>query len=73
ACEDKNEHCKSWAFNGECGKNPKYMLFNCPESCKVCPACQDKNEHCKSWASSGECQKNPGYMLFNCPESCKVC
>ena len=37
ACEDKNQHCKSWALNGECEKNPKYMLFNCSKSCGVCP------------------------------------
>ena len=22
ACEDKNQHCKSWALHGECEKNP---------------------------------------------------
>ena len=44
ACEDKNKRCKLWAFNGECVKNPKYMLFNCPKSCGVCPGMHDAQE-----------------------------
>ena len=44
ACRDKNKHCKSWASTGECGKNPNYMLFNCSESCKVCPGMHDAQE-----------------------------
>ena len=44
ACKDKNKHCKSWASNGECGKNPKYMLFNCSKSCGVCPGMHDSLE-----------------------------
>nr|XP_058962185.1 putative tyrosinase-like protein tyr-3 [Pocillopora verrucosa] len=73
ACKDKNKHCKSWALSGECRKNPKSMVINCPKSCTICPACKDKNKHCKSWASTGECGKNPKYMLFNCSKSCGVC
>ncbi|RMX34540.1 hypothetical protein pdam_00021147 [Pocillopora damicornis] len=83
SCEDKNVHCKSWAFNGECGKNPKYMLFNCPKSCGVCPvcedknehckswvfhACEDKNEHCKSWAFNGECGKKSKVHAVQLPQ-----
>ena len=44
ACKDKNKHCKSWASTGECGKNPKYMLFNCSKSCGVCPGMHDAQE-----------------------------
>ena len=44
ACKDKNKHCKSWASTGECGKNPKYMLFNCSKSCRVCPGMHDAQE-----------------------------
>ncbi|XP_052103421.1 uncharacterized protein LOC127736896 [Mytilus californianus] len=35
-CLDKNKKCPKWSSNGECHKNPKYMLFNCQKSCKVC-------------------------------------
>ena len=44
ACKDENERCKSWALNGECEKNPKYMLFNCSKSCGVCPGMHDAQE-----------------------------
>ena len=36
ACKDKNKDCKAWAADGECCKNPDYMLENCPESCSQC-------------------------------------
>ena len=37
ACKDKDKRCKSWAWSGECKKNPKYMVINCPKSCTICP------------------------------------
>ena len=30
---DKNQNCSNWALQGECSKNPDYMLLNCPISC----------------------------------------
>ena len=36
ACVDQNQRCDYWAKHGECKKNPRYMLFKCPVSCKVC-------------------------------------
>ena len=36
-CEDKENDCNQWADLGECEANPKYMLTNCPVSCKSCP------------------------------------
>jgi len=35
-CIDKNEHCKWWSDNGECEKNPGFMLHSCRRSCNVC-------------------------------------
>lgn len=79
---DKNPSCSTWAKNGECEKNPKYMLPNCMKSCQEQikkkqnspksseDKLEDKNKNCQSWASSGECTKNPGYMLPNCAKSC---
>lgn len=37
-CKDMHEKCDSWAREGECDKNPKYMLLNCMKSCLNCPA-----------------------------------
>ena len=36
-CIDTHANCKFWADTGECGKNPNYMLRNCPVSCNSCP------------------------------------
>jgi len=36
SCEDNDDRCVAWAGNGECEKNPSYMLTNCQRSCKVC-------------------------------------
>mmetsp|Transcript_10200 Transcript_10200/g.16565 ORF Transcript_10200/g.16565 Transcript_10200/m.16565 type:complete len:347 (-) Transcript_10200:110-1150(-) len=37
-CEDKDNRCVAWAQQGECDKNPSYMLANCERSCNVCQA-----------------------------------
>ena len=31
---DNHENCQYWAEEGECDKNPTYMLENCKESCR---------------------------------------
>lgn len=36
ACLDESEECKAWAKDGECKKNPSYMLKSCAESCNLC-------------------------------------
>jgi len=36
-CNDMNKECDSWAGQGECDANPKYMLQYCRRSCEVCP------------------------------------
>jgi len=86
-CSDSNQNCASWAENGECKKNPDYMLVNCCKSCDAgtkvttttttttkattTSSCTDSNNNCASWAENGECKKNPDYMLVNCCKSCK--
>jgi len=35
-CYDDDYRCIKWAKNGECEKNPDYMLKNCRQSCEVC-------------------------------------
>lgn len=42
-CVDHNDNCGQWAENGECEKNPEYMVGRsgfpgyCMKSCGVCP------------------------------------
>ena len=46
-CVDKNTNCSGWAANGECTKNPNYMIPNCCKSCKnndKCPNDSQKTE-----------------------------
>jgi hypothetical protein len=35
-CSDNNDECATWASQGECDANPKYMLVQCKKSCYVC-------------------------------------
>ena len=35
-CIDGDERCSGWAIQGECSKNPAYMLTTCRKSCKTC-------------------------------------
>jgi prolyl 4-hydroxylase len=35
-CRDKEDGCKAWQQNGECERNPGYMLKSCMKSCGVC-------------------------------------
>jgi hypothetical protein len=71
-----NPNCGSWANNGECDKNPGWMVPNCPNECSYkcinwANTAECENHYkCISWANAGECEKNPGYMLPNCPNEC---
>ena len=65
---------KEWSLEGNCAKNPEYMLYNCPSSCGVCQdRCLDTHESCPQWAKMGQCADNPGYMYKTCPQSCDIC
>ncbi len=35
-CDDSDERCFSWAEQGECKRNPGFMLRSCRASCQVC-------------------------------------
>jgi prolyl 4-hydroxylase len=35
-CIDEETECPRWAGQGECSKNPQYMLINCRKSCESC-------------------------------------
>ncbi len=35
-CQDMNNLCQIWGENGECHKNPDYMLIWCNDTCNVC-------------------------------------
>jgi len=66
---DSNELCGSWAFNGECMRNPQYMFSACANSCDA-QVYVDTEAECESWTTLGECEKNPDFMLERCNMSC---
>ena len=35
-CTDTDEHCVSWAQDGQCEENPLMMYKECPVACGVC-------------------------------------
>jgi hypothetical protein len=35
-CIDSNDSCASWAEEGECTANPKFMKEACTKSCDLC-------------------------------------
>lgn len=35
-CKEENNNCCNWAANGECVKNPSFMLGSCQRSCNLC-------------------------------------
>ena len=35
-CKDRYPQCVDYEQNGECHKNPGWMIMNCPASCKSC-------------------------------------
>lgn len=73
-CRDQHINCKFWADNGECDKNPGYMLYFCPVSCNQCgTTCKDDYFNCKQRAQNSECMFSEQDMLAHCPVSCNQC
>ncbi|XP_029643131.1 zinc metalloproteinase nas-14 [Octopus sinensis] len=73
--------CDTWAANGDCLTNPKWMNKNCAKSCSSCPdtqrpSCKNtylNDEKCGQWALEGECQLNNVWMEQYCGHSCRTC
>ena len=48
-CVDNDSHCDMWAKQGECEKNPGFMMHEaaaCRRACGACKACQPGNTDC---------------------------
>jgi len=67
-CSDRHDVCKSYAKQGECVKNPGWMIVNCPKSCDKCHL-RDPKIRCdrKALNISTDPIYNPGDMhdMFN--------
>jgi hypothetical protein len=35
-CADTDETCEAWATQGECQRNPRFMMASCNKSCDAC-------------------------------------
>ena len=59
-CTDTDEHCVSWAQDGQCEENPLMMHKECPIACGVCTTeCKDSKKQCEGWAQAGGCNDSP--------------
>ncbi|KAL4220458.1 hypothetical protein ACF0H5_020859 [Mactra antiquata] len=74
--------CNVWANQGECERNPKYMLDGCRKACHKCGKEETKDDTCKDmfstkkcevWKEKGECIVNKVWMEKNCKATCKAC
>lgn len=65
-CFDKNLMCASWAKNGECQKNPRYMVPNCKKSCKKCVV----NGNWEAWGGWTTCSKTCGAGIKSRSRTC---
>jgi ShK domain-like len=80
-CDDNQNHCSSWASNGECEENEINMKDVCAKSRDAEKHedenndryCTNTHESCDTWAKAGECEVNPHYMLVYCAKSCNSC
>ncbi|CAL4061216.1 unnamed protein product [Meganyctiphanes norvegica] len=68
--------CQDWADEGQCEKNPSWMIPNCPTACRMLGrvgGCRNAYEKCSLWSDNGECDTNGVWMFFNCPLACLKC
>jgi hypothetical protein len=65
-----DEHCGSWAKEGQCEASPGFMHKNCPTACGFCaPKCANVHEDCNHWMKEGQCEDNPLFMQLHCAVS----
>ncbi|KAK3101928.1 hypothetical protein FSP39_007432 [Pinctada imbricata] len=77
----KLSDCKKWADQGDCVKDPLFMIQYCRQSCDHEVFCNtdcamdahENSAQCGRWQTSGECARNPLWMLSHCAYSCQVC
>merc|ERR1719193_3083503 len=50
-CVDKNSGCGKYAAKGDCKRNSRWMIPNCPKSCGLCKNCGNGNARCQEWAN----------------------
>ncbi|XP_022251606.1 zinc metalloproteinase nas-13-like [Limulus polyphemus] len=74
-CADKNQNCEFWARQGECQRNPLWMMENCKKSCKQCKytLCRDESSYCNFWRRNRQCERNSSFMHRYCKKSCNFC
>jgi hypothetical protein len=73
SCMDAETSCPSWAKQGQCHANPKFMHTTCKRSCNLCGICKDNKASCATWAKTGSCKTNAAFMDLYCRKSCSRC
>ncbi|CAG5130359.1 unnamed protein product, partial [Candidula unifasciata] len=73
-CENTDPSCENWARNGECERNPSWMISNCRQACNKCDDGTCKNFYddiqCQIWAQKLECMVNSDWMSKHCAKAC---
>ena len=77
---DSNPKCIGWAAQGECERNPNFMLTSCTVACRNATTASAESpadtwtdpSECVTWAGTGECEKNKPFMESNCALSCQT-
>lgn len=77
-----NWQCSIWANQGECNRNPRFMLDGCKKACHLCGNQDEESDECKDmyqsatceeWKARGECVVNKEWMAKNCKKTCRAC
>ena len=68
--------CVGYARQGECSRNPAFMLSTCRAECDAWEAENglriDRNARCVEWSLLGKCAEEPARMAAECNTSCTV-
>ena len=66
AAADAEPKCADWAKEGECEKNPGFMIFRCQTSC----APRAGGAACAAWKTDGRCDDQRTFMDAFCKGVC---
>jgi hypothetical protein len=75
--QDLNQDCEAWVGDGECYRNPAFMLQQCRASCGKFASeneniLQDTSDECVNFALTGGCTSEPTKASTKCRASCHI-
>merc|ERR1719502_1161055 len=75
--EDLHQDCEPWVKDGECYRNPAFMLQQCKASCEKFAEknegiLQDTSDTCVNFALRGGCERDLEKASKTCRASCHI-